>query len=158
MMKFIAIFVFCFTYLFAEFILSGDDAERFIIYKKAGLILDTKTNLLWQNDGLLSGGFTYDTASSMCSSYNKYSDDWRLPTFYEVHSLKGNPYLLAEYYQTIDGQLIKTDSSKNIIWTLSEYAADSTNYAWAFDSADAQTIDKKGKSEELSVRCVRLIN
>jgi hypothetical protein len=155
-MKKLTILIFlCVTNLIGQtFVLSSsatnfEDAEAFLRDNKNDIVIDTKTNLMWQDDRLAKTTIkNWHNGITHCKELKFASfEDWRLPTVVELMSI-------VDYGR---GDIAIDKNFKNIndtgYWSSSEAISDKTT-AWAIDSKtgfDTWTL----KTNDEAIRCVR---
>lgn len=130
------------SFLQAEFIRTDINAT-------AGVVLDTTTNLMWQDDNeAKSITQTWSNAISYCENKTLGGyDDWRLANFNELYMLADRSQYqpaLSSVFQNLDNVTY---------WTSTTYAGD-TSYAWGvyfYDGDDGW----HDKTDTFYVRCVR---
>ena len=113
------------------------------------VVLDTKTNLIWQDDGnAKTNSLNWSEAITYCEdlSLGGYSD-WHLPNFNELYYLANR----EKFNPAMDSGFNNVSTSS--YWTSTTYAYDSSN-AWVvffYYGYDYYY----GKSNSHLVRCVR---
>lgn len=130
---------------------SGD----FIRDDSKSIVLDTSTNLIWQDDNRTTGDEnrkTWENAISFCESLDFAGyNDWHLPNYNELHSLVNrriyNPPKISEVFQ---------NKVSNNYWSSTTYASD-TSKAWSvYFRYGNGTYRDKTDTDYVYVRCVRL--
>jgi hypothetical protein len=122
--------------------------ESGLIDKEDGAILDTRTNLLWQQNPPKEG-MTWQEANKYCKSLTLAGyKDWRLPTFDELKTL-----INKKYNPTIDS-IFKCVLS--YYWSSSSYVF-FPSYAWFVSFYDGY-VDGGRKGNSYFVRAVREVN
>lgn len=130
-------------------LLIGLANAKFIRDENKEVVLDTKTNLVWQDDiNTSTQSLSWSEAISYCEglSLGGYSD-WHLPSFNQLYFLanraKFNPALESGF------SYVSTD----FYWSSTTYDNNSVN-AWNVSFKDGLD-DFLGKSNSNYVRCVR---
>ncbi|MEA1922678.1 MAG: DUF1566 domain-containing protein [Pseudomonadota bacterium] len=121
-----------------------------------GTISDTKTGLMWQQDGTSSGVMGWEAALSSCESLvlplnNPYTD-WHLPNTQELQSLVDYS---GRYATAIDVNLFPETEDYDY-WTSTTYD-DYHDYVWTIHFSDGR-ITFLEKSANAYVRAVRWQN
>ncbi len=113
------------------------------------VVLDTTTNLLWQDDNaVISLKYTWTNAITQCENLNLGGyDDWRLPSFNELYALIDkntfNPAMSSVFLNV----------QNTSYWSSTTYARNITN---AWDVYFNHGGDGVGlKTDTSYVRCVR---
>ena len=112
----------------------------------AGVVLDTKTSLMWQDE--VDKALHWESAIGYCESleYGGYSD-WRLPNFNELYALADrsiyNPALSPVFQNVVSSGY----------WS-STTVASVTSYAWCVYFHNGYD-GWRGKTRTRYVRCVR---
>jgi len=126
-----------------------------------GIVLDTSTNLIWQDEPYTSAeatAYSNDTESgkalhwasaiSYCENltYGTYSN-WHLPNFNELYKIADR----SKYNPTINSAFVNVVARR--YWSSTTYASD-TSYAWSvyFNDGNDYNYDKTYTDY---VRCVR---
>ena len=131
------------------FLASGVLNAKFIRDNTNKVVLDTKTNLIWQDDSdAKTNSLNWSKAITYCEdlSLGGYND-WHLPNFNELYYLanreKFNPAMDIGF----------SNVSNSSYWTSTTYANYSSS-AWVvyFDNGDDDIYDK---GYDFLVRCVR---
>ena len=131
------------------FLASGVLNAKFMRDDTKKVVLDTQTNLIWQDDiNATTNSLNWSEAITYCEGLNlgEYSD-WHLPNFNELYYLanreKFNPAMDIGF----------SNVSTNNYWTSTTYADDSS-HAWVvyFYNGDDRNRDKDNDN---LVRCVR---
>jgi len=119
--------------------------ESGFIDKEDGTILDTRTNLLWQQSPP-NKLFTWQDANKHCKSLTLAGyDDWRLPTKEELEHL-----INRKYYPTMDTIF---DCEPDWYWS-SSTDVDFLSGVWLIHFGDSfMFLDSKGNSDNF-VRAV----
>ncbi len=113
------------------------------------IVLDTKTNLVWQdNSEAKTITKTWSEAISYCENLTFASyDDWRLPNINELKTIVDS----SRYSPAIKSQFVNVASS--YYWSSTTYAS-YTSYAW-FVYFNVGGTDDYDKALSGYVRCVR---
>jgi Protein of unknown function (DUF1566) len=113
----------------------------------AGLVLDSKTGLLWQRT-TSPDGYSFDQAGAYCRSLTLDGTGWRLPSVKELHTIVD----IAREIPAADPTAFP-DAMSLQYWTSSPLVGDRTA-AWVIDfrSGAAKTTSA---DEANQARCVR---
>ncbi|WP_201353643.1 DUF1566 domain-containing protein [Hydrogenimonas urashimensis] len=119
-----------------------------------GVVLDTRTNLMWQDDALV-GGKTWKEAIDYCENLDLAGyTDWRLPNFNEYDSLidteRNNPALSPVF------ENVATDVYDKY-WTSTTYMDENKTKAWTLQTRNGWNYqsEKSENDGSLFIRCVR---
>ncbi len=114
------------------------------------LILDTKTNLMWQDDNYATiYNRTWNDAIDYCEELDKANfTDWRLPNINELNSITDD----SKYDPALDSNFQLSTSTK--YWSSTTYIDSDKDNAWYvdFNTSISSTAIKIG---EYKTRCVR---
>jgi len=128
--------------------------ERYIRDNTKEVVLDTKTNLLWQDNAIVSDNSltkTWSNALTYCENLNFSGfTDWKLPNYNELYYLADrskSSSSISEVFQNV---------ASAYHWTSTTSFSDNAN-AWAiFFSGGNDFSDIK--TDTNYVRCVRVVN
>lgn len=121
-----------------------------------GVVYDTRTNLVWEDDEVVPLK-TWQGAIDYCESLTLGGyNDWRLPNFNEFDSLidtTRNSPAMSPVFQTTVTQ------STDKYWTSTTYMLDKTK-AWTLQTRNGWNYfdDKSVSDQYIFVRCVRTGN
>lgn len=124
---------------------------EFLRENTKNVVLDTTTNLMWQDDETL--GKNWATAITYCENLTLATfTDWRLPNKNELKSIVDTSMFdpaISSVFQEID----KSESPFLEYWSSTTYAKD-TDKAWYvdFNGGSDNFLDKVAQNK---VRCVR---
>ena len=126
--------------------------DRFIRDDSKDIVVDTTTNLMWQDNSDASdtnSKKTWQSAISYCENLTLGGyNDWHLPNFNELYYLANKD----KYNPAID------DGFKYVVrsyyWSSTTFASN-TSYAWYISFGSGYSYDKPKTGSEY-VRCVRL--
>ena len=122
-----------------------------------GVVLDTRTNLMWQDDELVTGK-SWKEAIDYCESLTLGGFiDWRLPNFNEYDSLidtSRNTPAMSPVFQNV-----AVDAGDSY-WTSTTYMEDNKTKAWTLQTRNGwnSKVEKTSNDGTLFVRCVRGTN
>jgi len=114
-----------------------------------GIVTDSTTGLMWQDDGNNTGTMNWTTAETTCDSYagGGYTD-WRLPTVEEfsplVDASRSDPSIDTTVFQ---------NTASNGYWSSTSYAPNTTK-AWSVQFSSG-VVYYNAKANSSYVRCVR---
>jgi len=132
--------------IFGLFVVIGLLQADYIRDDSKGVVVDTSTNLMWQDD-VPSVQKTWIEAINYCENLTLASyDDWRLPNFNELYMLADRSRYspaISPVFQNVAG----------IYWS-STSSSSSPDYAY-FVFFDAGDDGEGSKNGSLYVRCVR---
>lgn len=139
--------------LLAFALLIAANAE-YLRNESTGVVLDTQTKLMWQDNELVTGK-TWTEAINYCESLNLGGfDDWRLPNFNEYDSLidtSRNTPAMSPVFQNV-----ATDFGDSY-WTSTTYMDENKTKAWTLQTRNGwnSKLEKNDNDGTLFVRCVR---
>jgi len=144
-MKALLIFLSLMVFANAEYIRNGNK----------GVVYDTRTNLVWEDDQIVSE-MVWQEAIDYCENLTLGGyDDWRLPNFNEYDSLidtnRNNPAMSTVFETTVTAEDGK-------YWTSTTYIRPvERTKAWTLQTRNGwnYTNDKNESDSTVFVRCVR---
>ena len=127
----------------------GDFSTNHSFSKENDIVLDTKTNIEWQDNNDTKNKFlTYEEANSYCKNLilsNK--NNWRIPTLKELHSIVDRGNFMPSINQSF------SNTNSRFYWTSTLYKDDNKK-VWTILFTDGNDYQKI-KDKKAYIRCVR---
>jgi len=137
---------------------SGLPNEANYVRGADGIVLDTITQLMWE-DLVTAAAYKWEDAIAFCEQHEYGGfDDWRLPTRIEMTSVldhsDAHTGWAAEAFKYPNSGF--HFSASDWILTITQTGAGAGNdYAWAFNMSDGIVTNAYSKSNATAIKCVR---